>query len=77
MKINKDYATSIYDNVLPITDQQQTQFARDNTDKSTESLASYIAHSLSVSGMNVSTNWKDMCQYLDAKIVASRKTASF
>lgn len=84
MRINKNYEESIYDNVLPITSTSTLIYngsgATETLDGAAlETLASYISHSLSTSGFNfnTSTNWRDACEYLDAKITASRKTATF
>ena len=78
MRINKKWTESIQDNVLISTDQQTTSVEYDKIKTNAESIISWLGHSkMTFDTKDNSDKLSDYLQYLEAKIDASRKTATF
>ena len=78
MRINKKWTESIQDNVLISTDQQTTTVTYDDIKTNAESIISWLGHSkMAFDTKDNSDTLPYYLQYLEAKIDASRKTATF
>lgn len=78
MKINKKWTESIQDNVLISTDQQTTSVEYDKIKTNAESIISWLGHSKMIFDIKDNSDTLPYyLQYLEAKIDASRKTATF
>lgn len=78
MRINKKWTESIQDNVLISTDQQTTTVTYDDIKTNAESIISWLGHSkMAFDTKDNSDTLPYYLRYLEAKIDASRKTATF
>ena len=78
MRINKKWTESIQDNVLISTDQKTTTVTYDDIKTNAESIISWLGHSKMIfDTKDNSDTLPHYLQYLEAKIDASRKTATF
>lgn len=77
MKINKKWTESIQDNVLITTEQQDNVVDYEDIKTNAESIISWLGHSKMIFESKESDTLPNYLQYLEAKINAARKTATF